>query len=155
MKRMHIHVGVDHLEHAITFYNALFGTEPSKVKTEYAKWMLEDPRVNFAISTRTGKSALDHLGIQVEKDDELNDLRNQLKSADLSLLDEGETVCCYARSDKSWIEDPAGIAWEAYKTMEDVQVFSSTNALKDSCCASNENTAAINEQSRNLNRCCD
>jgi catechol 2,3-dioxygenase-like lactoylglutathione lyase family enzyme len=123
MKRMHIHVGVERLDESIRFYNALFGAEPVKTRDDYAKWMLEDPRVNFAISTRAAKTGIDHLGVQVEEDGELEELRARLKSAEMSVFDEGETLCCYARSDKSWVQDPAGIAWEAYKTMEDVQFF--------------------------------
>jgi catechol 2,3-dioxygenase-like lactoylglutathione lyase family enzyme len=125
MKRMHIHVGVERLDESIRFYNALFGAEPVKTRDDYAKWMLEDPRVNFAISTRAAKTGIDHLGVQVEEDSELEELRARLKSAEMSVFDEGETLCCYARSDKSWVQDPAGIAWEAYKTMEDVQFFDS------------------------------
>lgn len=135
MKRMHIHVGVESLDQSIKFYSALFGEQPVKTKTGYAKWMLDDPRINFAISTHSGKTGVDHLGLQVDEEGELQELREGLKSADLSVFDEGETVCCYARSDKSWVEDPSGIAWEAYKTMEDVQLFSAS-ALpeKKACC---------------------
>ncbi|MEQ9022730.1 MAG: ArsI/CadI family heavy metal resistance metalloenzyme [Pseudomonadales bacterium] len=135
MKRMHIHVGVEDLNQSIRFYSALFGAEPAKTRDDYAKWMLDDPRINFAISTRA-KTGLDHLGLQVDEDSELEEMRERLKSADLAVVDEGETVCCYARSDKSWVEDPAGIAWEAYKTMEDVQLFSGNeSAGENACCA--------------------
>lgn len=130
MKRMHIHVGVESLDQSIGFYNALFGAQPVKTKTDYAKWMLDDPAVNFAISTRSGKTGLDHLGLQVDEDDELEALRNRLKSADIAVFDEGETACCYARSDKSWVEDPTGIAWEAYKTIGDVQLFAGIPATE-------------------------
>ena len=123
MKRMHIHVGVERLDESIRFYSALFGAEPVKTMDDYAKWMLEDPRVNFAISTRTDRTGVDHLGLQVEHDSELEELRARLRTAEMAVFDEGETLCCYARSDKSWVTDPAGIAWEAYKTMEDVQFF--------------------------------
>ena len=123
MKRMHIHVGVESLDDSIRFYSALFGAQPVKTRDDYAKWMLDDPRVNFAISTRPHKAGVDHLGLQVDEDGELEELRARLKSAEMSVFDEGETLCCYARSDKSWVTDPAGIAWEAYKTMEDVQFF--------------------------------
>ena len=125
MKRFHIHVGVEKLDESIRFYSALFGAEPVKTKTDYAKWLLDDPRVNFAISTRTKKMGMDHLGIQVEEEHELTELRDRLKAGDMAVVEEGETVCCYARSDKSWIQDPAGIPWEAYRTMEDAQLFSS------------------------------
>lgn len=123
MKRMHIHIGVERLDQGIKFYSALFGAEPIKTKPDYAKWMLDDPRINFAISTREKRTGLSHLGLQVEEDAELDELRERFKRADMSVFDEGETLCCYARSDKSWVQDPAGIAWEAYRTMEDVQFF--------------------------------
>lgn len=125
MKRLHIHVGVENLGQSIRFYSALFGAEPVKTKPDYAKWMLDNPHVNFAISTRTGDTGVNHLGIQVDGEDELAELRDRLKKADMSVTDEGETVCCYARSDKSWVQDPAGIPWEAYRTMEDAEIFKS------------------------------
>lgn len=134
MKRMHIHVGVDHLDQSINFYNALFGVKPSRTKSDYAQWLLDDPLINFAISTSAEKAGVNHLGIQVEHDHELEDLRAQLKDADLSLFDEGETVCCYARSDKSWVKDPAGVAWEAYKTMEETQFFGATEEESEGAC---------------------
>jgi len=130
MNRMHIHVGVEDLNQSIKFYSALFGTEPAKVKEDYAKWMVEDPRINFAISTRSGKKGLNHLGLQVDESSELAAIRTRLKNADMSLFDEGETVCCYAKSEKSWVEDPAGIAWEAYQTMADAQLFSQSEAAE-------------------------
>ena len=149
MKRMHIHVGVDNIDQSIKFYSALFGADPIKAKTDYAKWMLDDPCVNFAISDRSGKTGVDHLGLQVEHDSELSDLRERIQNADMSIVDEGETVCCYARSDKSWVEDPNGIAWEAYKTMEDVQVFSTSelnDAEGDACCAPTTTSCAPTQQ---------
>ena len=136
MRRMHINVGVENIEQSIKFYNALFGAEPIKTKVDYAKWMLDDPRINFAISSRTSTKGVDHLGLQVDEDSELEELRQRLQAADMALFDEGETVCCYARSDKSWVQDPSGVAWEAFKTMEDVQLFAETESLEaDSCCA--------------------
>ncbi|MFT6093881.1 MAG: catechol 2,3-dioxygenase-like lactoylglutathione lyase family enzyme [Pseudohongiellaceae bacterium] len=129
---MHINVSVENIADSIKFYNALFGAEPVKAKADYAKWMLDDPRVNFAISNRTEKSGVDHLGIQVEKDEELEQLRERLKNADMALFDEGEDVCCYARSEKSWVKDPSGVIWEAYKTMADVQLFSGEEVTKKS-----------------------
>lgn len=135
MKRMHIHVGVEDLEKGILFYNALFGESPTKTKRDYAKWMLNDPRINFAISTRSARTGVDHLGLQVDQDSELDAVRERLERADLALFDEGETVCCYARSDKSWVEDPAGIAWEAYRTMEDVELSPAVAvAASEPCC---------------------
>jgi len=138
MKRMHVHVGVDSIPEAVRFYSALFGAGPVKVRPDYAKWMLEDPRVNFAVSTRVAARGVDHLGIQVEEESELQALRARLEAADMTTFDEGETVCCYARSEKSWLKDPAGVAWEAYQTMEDVQVFHGRErAASDAsaCCA--------------------
>lgn len=140
MKRMHIHIGVENLQQSITFYSALFGAEPMKTKTDYAKWMLDDPRINFAISTRIAKVGVDHLGLQVDEESELQELRERLKSADMSIFGEGETVCCYAHSDKSWVEDPSGISWEAYKTMADAKLFStSIDSNEGACCAPKTN----------------
>jgi catechol 2,3-dioxygenase-like lactoylglutathione lyase family enzyme len=136
MKRIHIHVGVEKLDESIRFYSAIFGAQPVKTKADYAKWMLEDPRVNFAISTRASKNGVDHLGIQVEENDELEELRGRIRSADLAVFDEGETVCCYANSEKSWVQDPSGIAWEAYRTMDDAQIFSGKLAADESACCS-------------------
>ncbi|HEX7766213.1 MAG TPA: ArsI/CadI family heavy metal resistance metalloenzyme [Nitrospira sp.] len=135
MKRFHIHIGVEKLEEAICFYSALFGATPVKTKPDYAKWMLDDPRVNFAISTRAKKKkGVDHLGIQVEEESELNELRSRLERADMNILEEGTTTCCYARSDKSWVQDPAGIPWETYRTMEDAQFFSESAGDADGAC---------------------
>jgi len=116
MKRLHVHVAVEDLNKAIGFYSTLFAAEPSVVKTDYAKWMLEDPRVNFAISNRGATTGLNHLGIQVENADELAEVYGRLKNADGPVLEEGKTTCCYAQSEKSWIDDPAGISWEAFLT---------------------------------------
>ena len=138
MKRFHIHIGVEQLDESIRFYSALFGAEPVKTKPDYAKWLLEDPRVNFAISTRPKQKGVDHLGIQVDEDGELAELRERLKDADMGVVDEGETVCCYARSEKSWIQDPTGIPWEAYRTMEDAQVFSGQPDQAESACCTPE-----------------
>lgn len=130
MKRFHIHIDVDNLADSIRFYNALFGADPVKVKSDYAKWMLEDPRINFAISTRAGKHGVEHLGIQVDDATELDALRNQFSEANISTHSDGETTCCYAKSQKSWVSDPNGIAWEAYHTMEDAQFFLEIIQLK-------------------------
>jgi predicted enzyme related to lactoylglutathione lyase len=116
MKRMHVHVSVDNLDKAIGFYSALFAAQPSVTKPDYAKWMLDDPRVNFAISTRGRAAGLDHLGIQVESADELQDVYARLKKAGGDILEEGQTTCCYAKSEKSWIDDPAAISWETFHT---------------------------------------
>ena len=116
MKRMHVHVSVTDLDHAIGFYAALFAAQPTIVKADYAKWMLDDPRVNFAISTRGEHAGLDHLGIQVESEHELQDVYGRLRQAGGNVFAQGKTVCCYAQSEKSWIDDPAGISWETFLT---------------------------------------
>ena len=156
MKRMHIHIGVDNLDESIRFYTALFGAAPIKTKPDYAKWLLDDPRVNFAISTRA-KKGIDHLGIQVDDEAELAEVRERLKARDMAVADEGETVCCYARSEKSWIQDPSGIAWEAYRTMEDVQLFSGETESSDGACCTPETmgTPDCCEPSEKTAGCCD
>jgi predicted enzyme related to lactoylglutathione lyase len=116
MKRMHIHVAVDDLSASINFYSALFAAEPSVVRSDYAKWMLDDPRVNFAISARGRAPGLDHLGIQVEDKNELHEVYARLHKAGGTVIEQGQTACCYAKSEKSWIDDPAGIAWETFLT---------------------------------------
>ena len=116
MKRMHVHVAVDDLKRSIDFYSALFAAQPSVVKTDYAKWMLDDPRVNFAISARGRPAGLDHLGIQVEDKSELDEVYARLHQAGGNVIEQGQTNCCYARSEKSWIDDPAGISWETFLT---------------------------------------
>jgi catechol 2,3-dioxygenase-like lactoylglutathione lyase family enzyme len=116
MKRMHVHVGVADLQTSIGFYSALFAAQPTVVKADYAKWMLDDPRVNFAISTRGKQPGLDHLGIQVESKGELSDVYARLRQAGGTIIEQGETTCCYAKSEKSWIDDPAGISWETFFT---------------------------------------
>ncbi|WP_069268556.1 ArsI/CadI family heavy metal resistance metalloenzyme [Paraburkholderia nodosa] len=140
MKRFHIHVHVDDLAASIAFYSKLFAAEPARVEVDYAKWMLDDPRVNFAISTRGTKAGVDHLGFQVDDAAELAELATRAEAADMALLDQGETTCCYARSDKHWVLDPQGIAWEHFHTLDGAQVYgesrqtsSSTGAT--SCCA--------------------
>jgi catechol 2,3-dioxygenase-like lactoylglutathione lyase family enzyme len=139
MKRMHVHVGVKNLDESIRFYSALFGAEPAKLKPDYAKWMLDDPHLNFAISTRSGKTGVDHMGLQVDDAGELNALRDHMSAANISTHSDGETTCCYAKSEKSWVEDPNGIAWEAYHTMADAQIYSGSDAVSDAaneaaCC---------------------
>jgi predicted lactoylglutathione lyase len=116
MKRLHVHVAVNDLQHSIGFYSALFAAEPTVTKADYAKWMLDDPRVNFAISTRGRQAGLDHLGIQVENKDELKEIYGRLHKAGGYVIEQGQTSCCYAKSEKSWIDDPAGISWETFLT---------------------------------------
>jgi len=138
MKRFHVHAHVEDLQASIAFYSKLFGAEPARVEGDYAKWMLEDPRINFAISTRGDKPGVDHLGFQTDTEEELAELKARAQSADMSLLDEGETTCCYARSDKYWVTDPQGIAWEHYHTLASIPVFSEkapTPAEASACCA--------------------
>ena len=116
MKCLHVHVAVDDLQHSIGFYSALFAAQPSVIKSDYAKWMLDDPRVNFAISARGRQAGLDHLGIQVQDKDELNEVYARLHKAGSDVIEQGQTTCCYAKSEKSWIEDPSGISWETFLT---------------------------------------
>jgi catechol 2,3-dioxygenase-like lactoylglutathione lyase family enzyme len=116
MKRMHVHVAVANLDEAIGFYSALFDARPAVVKPDYAKWMLDDPRVNFAISARGRAAGLDHLGIEVESKTELHEVYARLRKAGSTVIEQGETACCYAKSEKSWIDDPSGIAWETFHT---------------------------------------
>jgi catechol 2,3-dioxygenase-like lactoylglutathione lyase family enzyme len=148
MKRLHVHVGVEDLDRSIAFYSTLFGTAPSVLKTDYARWMIEDPRVNFAVSSgdRAAKG-IEHLGIQVEDQDELAQVYGRLKAADRPVLEEGATTCCYAKSEKSWIADPDGVVWEAFLTSGEATVYGdnpaldalggavSANLIPDSCCA--------------------
>lgn len=123
MKRMHVHVAVEDIQQSVGFYSALFGAEPTVVKSDYAKWMLDDPRVNFAISTRGREPGLDHLGIQVESAEELGEVYGRLRKAGGEVIEQGQTVCCYARSEKSWIDDPAGIPWETFHTTGESIVY--------------------------------
>jgi catechol 2,3-dioxygenase-like lactoylglutathione lyase family enzyme len=134
---MHIHAGVKDLDRSIRFYSALFGASPVKTKSDYAKWLLDDPRINFAISTRVAKG-VNHLGIQVDEVSELDELRNRLEKAGTNLNDEGETDCCYAHSDKTWVEDPAGISWEAFRTLEELQLFSANDVSPEGACCTPE-----------------
>jgi catechol 2,3-dioxygenase-like lactoylglutathione lyase family enzyme len=140
MKRFHVHMHVDDLGKNIAFYSAMFGVQPARQENDYAKWMLLDPPVNFAISTRGTATGVDHLGIQVENADELAGLRTQARDAELALQDDGETTCCYARSDKYWLTDPQGVAWEQFHTLDGIPVFSeekseANTAPAPACCA--------------------
>lgn len=123
MKRLHVHVSVDNLAESIGFYSALFANEPTVQKEDYAKWMLEDPRVNFAISKRGMQTGLNHLGIQVDSDNELNDMHTRLDSVQPGVEKDAGAACCYAKSDKYWITDPQGIAWETFHTLDSIPVF--------------------------------
>lgn len=141
MKRFHVHISVDNLPTSIDFYTRMFGQPPTVQKEDYAKWMMDEPRINFAISQRGRPSGLDHLGIQMETMDELNAATTHLKTVGLSVLDEGSTTCCYAESDKGWVRDPNGIAWETFYTHGESAVYGKDTEVADSsCCA--PNTAA-------------
>lgn len=118
MKRFHVHVAVHDLEKSIRFYKAMFNAEPTVKRADYAKWQLEDPRLNFAISQRGAKTGVDHLGIQAENAAELEGLRSQLAQADVAIMDQKNATCCYAKSDKHWTIDPQGIAWESFHTLD-------------------------------------
>ncbi len=116
MKRLHVHVSVDDIATASRFYETLFGAAPTVREPDYAKWMLDDPRVNFAISTRSRAPGLDHLGIQVDSDDELADVSGRLAAAGVPLVEQADAVCCYATGNKAWVADPSGLAWETFHT---------------------------------------
>lgn len=139
MKRFHVHVSVANLEDSIRFYSRLFGTQPTVTKSDYAKWMLDDPRVNFAISRRGAQAGVNHLGFQVETDEELGELNARLTAADLPSVEESNAACCYARSNKYWSVDPQGVAWEAFHSLGEIPTFNgkSETATDDAatCCA--------------------
>jgi catechol 2,3-dioxygenase-like lactoylglutathione lyase family enzyme len=144
VKRFHLHVGVTDLDASIAFYTHLFGAAPEVVKADYAKWMLEDPRINFAISMREGAvKGIEHVGLQVEDESELAEVYDRLKAADRPVLEEGATTCCYAKSEKSWIADPDGVVWEAFLTTggsttyggsPDLEQLANAGAATGACC---------------------
>ncbi len=138
MKRLHIHLSVENLDDNIRFYNTLFSAEPTVQHDDYAKWMLDDPRVNFAISNRGAKSGIDHLGMQTDDDNELTELKQRLDSTQQPIKSQENTGCCYTKSDKHWVTDPQGIAWESFRTLSEIPTFnqpteSETN--ESACCA--------------------
>lgn len=138
MKRFHVHLNVQDLPASIAFYSRLFASEPARVESDYAKWMLADPPVNFAVSTRAGATGIDHLGLQAENEEELAELKARAAKAEIETFDEGATTCCYARSEKHWVTDPQGIAWEHFHTLGNVPVYGETRAVasqKTACCA--------------------
>lgn len=134
MKRMHVHVSVDNLAESIKFYSGMFASEPTIVKGDYAKWQLDDPRVNFAISSRGAEAGLNHLGIQVESAEELGQMQSRLAQLDGDIETEENTACCYARSDKHWISDPSGIAWETFHTLDTIPVYGGAESPADAAC---------------------
>lgn len=143
MKRFHVHVHVDDLPRNIDFYSKMFGTQPARVETDYAKWMLDEPAVNFAISTRGhGHLGVDHLGIQVDNDADLHAMKAQAQAAELALIDEGSTTCCYARSDKHWVVDPQGLPWEHFHSLGTIPTFSEAPDLAHNLAIPNEASTA-------------
>ena len=143
MKRLHVHVGVTDLDQSVRFYSTLFAAEPTVTKADYAKWMLDDPRVNFAISSGNANNGVEHLGIQVEDPGELGEVYQRLEAADRPVIAEGATTCCYAKSEKSWIADPDGVLWEAFHTNGEATTYGDTidlsalsaTAAEGMCCA--------------------
>ena len=129
MKRFHLHVSVADLDESIRFYSTLFAEQPAVQQSDYAKWMLEDPRMNFAISTHRQPVGINHLGFQVDSDEELRGMHAQLQAADSQLIQEDEQPCCYARSDKYWVTDPTGIAWETFHTLGSIPVYGDDTAV--------------------------
>lgn len=123
MKRFHIHLSVDNLAENIQYYSTLFGEAPAVTKSDYVKWMLDDPRINFAISQRGAASGLNHLGLQVDSAEELVGVHQRLQSLKAGVVEQKEAACCYAKSDKYWVNDPQGIAWETFHTLDNIPVF--------------------------------
>ncbi len=151
MKRMHVHVSVRDLEASVRFYSTLFAATPTVLKEDYAKWMLDDPRVNFAISTRDAPAGIEHLGIQVADADELHEVYERLEKADAPVLEEGDTVCCYAKSEKSWIEDPQGIRWETFLTTSESTIYGSEAPKSAAACCV---PASVSDRAESAAACC-
>ncbi|HEY9098876.1 MAG TPA: ArsI/CadI family heavy metal resistance metalloenzyme [Thiobacillus sp.] len=145
MKRLHVHVAVTDLNTSIRFYSTMFAAEPTVLKSDYAKWMLEDPHMNFAISARGASPGLNHMGIQVESADELADMSTRLDKLGTDVVAEMGTACCYAKSDKYWATDPQGIAWESYRTLDTVPVFGGEEA-EGGCCVPEPATVGATDQ---------
>ena len=156
MKRFHVHAHVEDLQASVAFYSRLFAAEPARLEADYAKWMLDDPRVNFAISTRGGKVGVDHLGFQTDTEGELAELKARAHSADMTVLQEGAVNCCYARSTKHWVVDPQGIAWEHFHTLADIPVFSEKPkpAEASACCATTGVSVQGSETAAKQASCC-
>lgn len=157
MKRFHVHVHVEDLQKNIAFYSAMFNSQPTRVESDYAKWMLEDPRINFAISSRGRKLGVGHLGFQVDSEAELIALKDNAQKADVALFDEGKTSCCYAKSDKYWVTDPQGVAWEQFHTLGNIPVFdgeegASCGSTSGGCCA--PDTAVKQQPATTAKACC-
>lgn len=156
MKRFHVHVRVADLAASIAFYSRLFGAQPSRQEADYAKWMLEDPRINFAISTRGEGVGVDHLGFQTDDTSELAELRQRAEAADMAVLDQGETSCCYARSEKHWVTDPQGIAWEHFHSLGNIPVYGESKQSKDgaACCTPTVTPVAVALPTSRKAACC-
>jgi catechol 2,3-dioxygenase-like lactoylglutathione lyase family enzyme len=158
MKRFHVHVAVADLQQNIRFYSTVFGTPPTVLKDDYAKWMLEDPRVNFAISTRGAVPGLDHLGLQVDSDEELEKLRAQVAQADIMAMDQPDAACCYAQSNKYWTTDPQGIAWETFHSLGAIPVYADERKADAdpgaSCCAPPAQPVAFVKRASDRKACC-
>lgn len=151
MKRFHVHVAVSDLRQSIRFYSTMFGAEPTVVKPDYAKWMLDDPRINFAISARGSLAGVNHLGMQVDNDEELEEIRARLDAADAAIAEERNVSCCYARSDKYWVTDPSGLAWESFRSLGAVEVYGG-DTLTDEPKAAESKTCCGSSVDRT--RCC-
>ena len=150
MKRFHVHVAVPNLQESIRFYSTMFGAQPSVVKDDYAKWMLEDPRVNFAISHHGTKAGINHLGFQVDEAGELREIQDRLEASDANGLEEKSVSCCYAKSDKYWVTDPAGVAWESFQSLGTVAFYDGDNAGPGAaaCCTPEAATTAAASKSK-------
>ena len=163
MKRFHVHVSVRDLGESLRFYTALFGNEPTVSKPDYAKWMLDDPRINFAISQRGRASGIDHLGVQAETEEELEGLRSNLEQADTSVVAEIGAHCCYAKSDKYWVTDPQGVAWESFRSLGSIPLYGDHEASepgahaateRGACCASTSSADRSGERTEKTAGCC-
>ena len=152
MKRFHVHVSVDDLDANVKFYSTVFGAPPTVVKPDYAKWMVDDPRINFAISQRGSATGIDHLGVQVESDKELAALREQVTGAQIAAQDQPNAECCYARSDKYWTTDPQGIAWETFHTLDTISVYGDTHRAQTQACCDAAPTA--DDAASKTSSCC-
>ena len=159
MKRFHVHLAVDNLVDSIRFYSTLFGATPTVEKTDYTKWMVDDPKINFAISSRGSQPGVNHLGLQVDTEQELRDMRDQLAAADAGLTEESDAHCCYAVSDKYWVTDPQGVAWETYHTLSDIPVFGAAASTPEvsspsGCCSPTETKVSASIPIKTRAGCC-
>jgi catechol 2,3-dioxygenase-like lactoylglutathione lyase family enzyme len=154
MKRFHVHLHVDDLDKSLAFYSRLFAAEPARVEGDYAKLVLDDPRLNFAISTRGARPGIDHLGFQTDDPAELAAMKARVEAADMTLFDEGETTCCYARSEKHWVTDPQGVAWEHFHTLGNIPVFGEGAKADAACCTPTPRGKPVGIAVKASNACC-